>query len=220
MAINVGDICKNGHVIDGDNVQWYKNRGQDRIRCAACNQPPKQVAKKPGDACRNGHVMDGENLGQRKRSDGELVYYCKECRRDQQRRYNKTPSGMIANSRPNNNPEKKRRAQQRRAADRADELILKGKEEKALNYLELNKRSERAARSLQSKMESDDPNCANNPGPYIDYDEENPPSKQHAYLMCNGCPMLAECARFATAYKPEIGVWGGEVYKGGSPLYN
>lgn len=220
MPVQVGDTCKNGHEIVGDNVQHYLNRGVQRVRCATCNKPPRQQAKKPGDVCRHGHVMEGDNLGVRKNNAGVEVFFCKSCRRTQLQRWSATPAGRAANAKPNNNPEKKRRAAQRRAAERADELILKGKEENALNYLRLTKRAERAAGALQHSMESTDPLCADNPGPYIDYDEEFPPTKQEAYMMCNGCPMLAECARFATAYKPEIGVWGGEVYKGGLPLYN
>jgi hypothetical protein len=164
--------------------------------------------------------MEGDNLGIKKNNSGAQVFFCKSCRKAQLQRWAGTPAGLIANSKSNSNSEKRRRAAQRRAAERADQLIEAGKEEQALNYLRLSKRAERAAEALQHSMAKQDPNCANNPGPYIDYDEENPPSKQQAYIMCNGCPMLAECARFATAYKPEIGVWGGEVYKGGLPLYN
>ena len=220
MPVQVGDICKNGHEIIGSNIQKYMSRGRENVRCATCNQPPKQVARKPGDTCKHGHLMEGENLGIRKNNAGNQVFFCKSCRKDQLQRWSRTPAGRVANSKSNSNPEKKRRAQQRRQAERADELILKGKEENALNYLRLNKRSERAAESLQNAMDANDPNCAGNPGPYIDYDEEYPPTKQEAYIMCNGCPMLIECARFANTYRPEIGVWGGEVYKGGLPLYN
>lgn len=220
MPVQVGDTCKNGHTIVGSNVQKYVNRGVERVRCAACNQPPKNTARKPGDICKHGHLMEGDNLGIKKNNAGAQVFFCKSCRKAQLQRWADTPTGRIANSKSNSNPEKRRRAAQRRAAERADQLIEAGKEEQALNYLRLSKRAERAAEALQNSMAKQDPNCANNPGPYIDYDEENPPTKRQAYLMCNGCPMLAECARFATAYKPEIGVWGGEVYKGGLPLYD
>jgi hypothetical protein len=116
------------------------------------------------------------------------------------------------------NKEKNERQSQRKAAERADLLITQGKEDNALNYLKLNKRAERSSIALHKKMVNNKPKCQDNPGPYVDYDEDKPPTKLQAYVMCQGCPVLIECARLATAYKPVIGVWGGEVYSDGKPL--
>jgi len=104
------------------------------------------------------------------------------------------------------------------ASERADKMIRNGKSENALNYLNLTKRAQRANEKLQSTLSNTEPNCNNNPGPYMDYPEHNPPTPEKAYKLCKGCPILADCARFATAYRPPMGVWGGEVYVDGKPL--
>jgi hypothetical protein len=33
--------------------------------------------------------------------------------------------------------------------------------------------------------------------------------------LCEGCPLLVECGRFAAAYRPPLGVWAGEVWVDG-----
>jgi hypothetical protein len=106
----------------------------------------------------------------------------------------------------------------RKASERADAMIEKGKIDNALNYMRLGKRADRASGSLQKKLDSAEPNCAGNPGPYVDYPDDDIPTPTEAYVMCKGCPVLLECARFASAYKPTVGVWGGEVYVDGKPL--
>jgi hypothetical protein len=223
MGIEIGDSCKRGHEITGDNIQYYINQGMQRVRCAQCNQPPRNVtpAKKPGDVCKRGHLIEGDNLGV-KNSGNRVQYFCKECRRESVRSYHKRKTGQFDSLEQERLDRNRQRAQAqaaRRAADRADELIESGKEEKALNYLQMSKRAERASVALQKAMLKNKAKCADNPGPYIDYDEEDPPSKNRAYLMCVDCPVLVECARFASASKPAIGVWGGEVYYEGTLLY-
>lgn len=89
-----------------------------------------------------------------------------------------------------------------------------------LNYLRLTKRAQKAMIPLEEKYDEGRSICYAIPHEYVDYDEDNPPSKQEAYYMCKGCPMLVECGRFAAASKPYIGVWGGEVYHEGKRLYD
>lgn len=219
MPVEIGDICKRGHEIAGDNIQHYMNRGSQRVRCAACNQPPKQMSRKPGDTCKNGHSMDGDNLGERV-TNGKVQYFCKECKRVAVRKYNKTPAGKEADRRKvRDDVAIKERRTARKVAERADQLIIEGKDDSALSYLRLARRAERWAGALQDAMAENAPNCGDNPGPYIDYDEDNPPSADQAFKMCEDCPVLVQCARFASAYKPPIGVWGGEVWKDGTILY-
>lgn len=219
MPVNVGDLCKRGHVIAGDNAQQYTNRGKPHVRCATCNKPPTNNAKQPGDVCKHGHKMVDDNLGERK-VKGRVQYFCKECKRVQVRKYASSDAGRVASRTKNyDQSAKKQRYAHKKAAERADDLIGKGKEDQALNYLKLAKRAERAAVSLQKAMDVEGPKCEGNPAPYVDYDEESPPSKDEAYDLCKGCPVLVECARFANTYRPEVGVWGGEVYKSGKILY-
>jgi hypothetical protein len=223
MGIEIGDTCKRGHEISGENIQYYINQGRQRVRCATCNQPPRNVspAKKPGDVCKNGHLIDGENMGIKFVGD-KTQYFCRECRRMSVRSYQKKKNNNfdeVEQQRLERNRQRAHAQAAKRAADRADELIESGKEERALNYLQLSKRADRASAALQKAMLKNKAKCADNPAPYIDYDENNQPSKNRAYLLCVDCPVLVECARFASASKPAIGVWGGEVYYEGTLLY-
>lgn len=84
-----------------------------------------------------------------------------------------------------------------------------------LKYLKLNKRAQRAWEPLEKAFDRTRSLCHKKPEAYIDYDEEHPPTPAEAYMLCEGCPMLVECGRFANAYKPVIGVWGGEVWENG-----
>lgn len=221
MAISIGDNCKKGHEIVGENVQYYTNHGVRRVRCATCNQPPKSnPKKKPGDTCKNGHVIIGDNMREQKMPGG-VAYVCVACKRENVRKYYRNNSGFTEDelNRRDRNQSKSALQSARRAAERADELIGKGKEDAALNYLKLTKRAERMSDALQKGMAKDRARCADNPGPYIDYEEGSEPTKNQAYLMCVGCPVLVQCARFASAYKPAVGVWGGEVYEDGKLRY-
>jgi hypothetical protein len=221
VAIEIGDTCKNGHEISGSNIQYYVSQGKKRVRCAQCNQPPRHGNPKikPGDTCKNAHQIVGDNVGEKKTSTG-ISYFCKECRRNSVRlTQKKNVWSSKEQDQVDRNKAKAQIQSARRAAERADDLITSGKEENALNYLKLTRRAERASDALQKSMTVRKAKCADNPGPWIDYDEENPPSKNRAYLMCVDCPVLVECARFASAYRPPIGVWGGEVYEQGKILY-
>jgi len=85
----------------------------------------------------------------------------------------------------------------------------------SLNYLKLTKRQQMAMTPLEMSLDNDVPNCQNRSDLYIDYHEDYEPTPQKAYEMCRNCPMLVECARFANAYRPPIGVWGGQVWRDG-----
>ena len=175
-----------------------------------------------GDFCEKGHKIEGENAYYKKRSGRDIVSLsCKICTkakdRERNARYHRTEAGMASQRRAYLKRMEKTRS------ERYDKILANGDALTAgkytgLNYLKLNKRSQRAWEPLEAKFDQTKSNCYQNPEPYIDYDEENPPTKHEAYKLCEGCPMLVECARFAAAYKPVIGVWGGEVWELGLPL--
>jgi len=102
-----------------------------------------------------------------------------------------------------------------KASRKADKLIQDGKDDKAYSYLMLSARANRANNTLWRAYRTNDPKCLNREDIYIDYDEEDMPTPEQAYKMCEGCPVLVECARMANAYKPPVGVWGGNVWKDG-----
>jgi hypothetical protein len=90
----------------------------------------------------------------------------------------------------------------------------------SLNYLKLTKRQQVAMTPLEIALDSKVPLCQNNPKDYVDYHEDYEPTPEIAYKMCRGCPMLVECARFANAYRPPVGVWGGQVWRDGKVVEN
>ena len=169
-----------------------------------------------GDFCDKGHKIEGDNVHYQKRANlDSYTLRCKICHKakdaERNARYHRSEPGMAAARRAYLKHKEKTRS------ERYDKILsseLDGTQGKytGLNYLKLNKRSQRAWEPLEAKFDRTKSKCYKNPGPYIDYDEDNPPFASQAYKLCEGCPMLVECARFAAAYKPVIGVWGGEVY--------
>lgn len=53
--------------------------------------------------------------------------------------------------------------------------------------------------------------CHNNPGPYMDWDERNPPTAEEAAKLCSGCPLMRACANAQKAAREPFGIWGGRV---------
>lgn len=85
----------------------------------------------------------------------------------------------------------------------------------SLNYLKLTKRQQLAMSPLEDALDNVEPNCKDKSAQWIDYHEDFEPTPKAAYEMCKGCPMMVQCARFASAYKPPVGVWGGQVWRDG-----
>lgn len=56
------------------------------------------------------------------------------------------------------------------------------------------------------------PQCYGNPGPYMDYDEDNIPSNEEAEALCAGCPLKEMCEEYALKTGETHGVWGGKVF--------
>lgn len=214
--MQVGDACRNGHIVSGSNIQMYVHKGVQRVRCATCNVPPRHSSLTFGDTCKNGHVISEANHYRR----GETIL-CAECKREAARRYARSEKGRQADARKYSvMPDWKKHERQRvnaekRAAERADEYITQHKDDQAFQYLMLGKRAQRANEALWESYKKAEPKCLNNPAPYIDYAEENTPSQSDAYMLCKGCPILVECGRFANAYKPPVGVWAGQVWVNG-----
>jgi hypothetical protein len=168
-----------------------------------------------GDFCKKGHKIEEGNVRYYKNSNGNHAVGCLTCSRSYERekaRKRRADYGQRQMIEANT-----RRHRDKTRAERYDKILAVELTEgtgkyTGLNYLKLNKRSQRAWEPLEKKFDQTKSNCYDDPERYIDYDENNPPLASRAYLMCKGCPMLVECARFAAAYKPPIGVWGGEVY--------
>jgi hypothetical protein len=219
-TVKLGDFCKRGHKVEGGNAQLYKNSlGNDVLRCRACNMLGNRKKNILGGMCINGHDLTPDNVYHAKQN-GNPYLSCLTCKRARDKKrwaeyvnspeYQRKQIERTRAKQVQTNKDKSR-------AERYDVILsgeLDGTQGKytGLNYLKLNKRSQRAWEPLETKFDRTKSKCYKNPGPYIDYDEEDVPFASQAYKLCEGCPMLVECARFAAAYKPTVGVWGGEVY--------
>jgi hypothetical protein len=219
-TLNLGDFCKKGHKVEGGNAQIYQSKlGNDVLRCRTCNAASARKKNVIGGMCVNGHDLR-EDTVYHATQDGKPYISCLECRRARDK---KRWAEYVNSPEYQQKQIERTRAKQVRVnkdktrAERYDAILsgeLDGTQGKytGLNYLKLNKRSQRAWEPLEAKFDRTKSKCYQNPGPYIDYEEEDVPFASEAYKLCEGCPMLVECARFAAAYKPVIGVWGGEVY--------
>jgi len=231
MAIEIGDTCKNGHLIDGENVQHYLNRGNPHVRCRTCNRTPVEK-KQIGDDCAHGHKLEGDNLLVRK-SRGVESYACRICSLEASRRYRRSDKYM-SNTKYVKNKETAEKIQRQvdaglygkagvsyadivKREDAIDKKIEKDPRSNniitALVNVDMNKRSRDSMQAMVLSPNWNKSLCSNNPKEYVDYDVE--PTQEDAYWLCNGCPLLVECARFANANGPERGVWGGQVWRNG-----
>lgn len=219
--VKVGDFCKKGHKIIDNNIQRYMNHGVERVRCAQCSRNTPNKKTKMGDTCANGHKIEGENAiwlkvskGDDKRLRCRTCYDVKNKRNRvlslEQRKFNR----RLGRFRKEFEEQKKKDSLEKILSIQPATNSSYGN----LNYLKMSKRAEMVWQPLYKAFENNRSFCYKSPEEYIDYDEENPPSKSHAYELCDGCPILVECGRFANAYKPIIGVWGGEVWKDGKVM--
>ena len=225
--LKVGDFCRKGHKIEGDNAQTYLNHGIERVRCGECNRIHPNTRLQIGDICINGHKIEGDNAHWIKNKDGGAdVLRCVTCTRDRKARYleahkdNKEFQERVREQRRN----AKAKRNEKNRAERYEKILAVEVTQSSgsytgLRYLNLNKRSQRMWEPLEKKFGEVRSLCYEKPTNYIDYEEQDTPSKDEAFRMCNGCPMLVECGRFANAYKPVIGVWAGEVWQEGKVMY-
>jgi hypothetical protein len=176
-----------------------------------------------GDFCEKGHLIDGDNVIIRKRSARlNDSIQCKRCNKAKRRReINISKHKLETPEGPLNKRQEKSRSER---YDRILAIEVEAGVAKytGLGHLDLNKRAQRMWEPFSEAMDVHDAKCKDNPLPYIDYDFDDEvgliPTASFAYQLCEGCPLLAECARFADAYKPVIGVWGGSVWKDGVRL--
>lgn len=225
--LRAGDFCRRGHKIEGDNVQTYLNHGVERVRCAECNRIKPNVKLQVGDVCIYGHKIEGDNVLWIKSSRTEaLGLRCKTCdagRKERYRQAHKDNKEYQARVRDNRRRSHEKKVEKNRAERYekilAVEVTKSSGSYTGLRYLNLNKRSQLAWEPLDKKFGEVRSLCYEKPAYYVDYDEETPPSKAEAFKLCNGCPMLVECGRFANAYRPVIGVWAGEVWQEGKVMY-
>lgn len=102
-----------------------------------------------------------------------------------------------------------------------DSRLAKDESKKPWNYLRVKPEAEAAwdrfNKQLNKARDSGKglPNCEDDPGPWMDYDDENPPSAEEAYSLCVDCPLLAACGLYAELDRPTHGIWAGDRFENG-----
>lgn len=76
----------------------------------------------------------------------------------------------------------------------------------------------RAIEDFEQAQEDVDGFCKGKPEKWMDYEDEDEPSKEEAAQMCDGCPLQKACANFAIAARMPHGVWGGIRIRDGKVL--
>lgn len=66
---------------------------------------------------------------------------------------------------------------------------------------------------------TDQINCWGNPGPWTDWDENDPPTEMEAEILCLGCPLKKLCREYGDVMKPGIGVFGGKTWIAKQSIY-
>lgn len=61
------------------------------------------------------------------------------------------------------------------------------------------------------------PRCKDDPGPYMDYGDDDVPTPEVAEALCRGCPLRDLCFERALVNHEKYGVWGGMVFVNGKP---
>lgn len=64
------------------------------------------------------------------------------------------------------------------------------------------------------------PNCQDRPAEFVDYDEDNLPTAEEAYMLCADCPLLELCASYAEQERPAWGIHAQEVWNAGEIVNN
>ena len=177
-----------------------------------------------GDVCKNGHVIEGENI--LKRSDRNNIS-CRECTLILKRTYAKSAKGKAANDKKLTDSQRLNRNARVRdvyaAKKEGIKLPVAPKQVgsySGLSYLKMGKRAQDASIALELGYARVRSKCFDKPEKYMDYDENDPPTNAEAYELCNGCPLLVECGRFANTLRPPIGVWAGQRWDTGRVVPN
>lgn len=76
-----------------------------------------------------------------------------------------------------------------------------------------------AINDLEEAQKYVDAKCKNNPGPYMDWDEDSIPTAEEAKRLCFGCPLAKACENGGVAGRESHGIWGGHVFVEGVMVY-
>lgn len=181
--LQIGDVCRSGHIVAGENVRHYTKKRKDgsRSELIACLECDRK-AKRESVARSRAKPIKPE----------KLPFDRKEWYRQYRKEY---------------------RLRKQLEREQHTELVdMSIKDDKKANapwvYLAPKDSAKAALDVLDAALETGRSKCFNNPGPYQDYEDDSPPNITEARALCEGCPFLVECGAYGRASRNR-GVWGG-----------
>lgn len=115
-------------------------------------------------------------------------------------------------------------AQFARACDdmwKAIDVLMAAEKKNPFKHLHVKPDAEKAwerfdkALRLATETGENVPNCQGRSAEFVDYDDDDLPTAEDAYMMCYGCPLIELCANYAEQERPAWGVHAGEVWISG-----
>lgn len=228
--------CKRHHSVEGDNAKWIADKRKTAggywtcLQCHSAQQVARQhryiqrkkmglkAPKRTRKEKRKAEKFRGPN--QMTKDAAWAIYYQQ---KDAQRVIEQY-AFRIATARLRYKVSKARPASEEevRVAEKqiweAVDRLAKDDSKKPWKYLQIKPEALAAWDTFDAKLQKARdtgkglPNCEDNPGPYMDYDEDDLPTAEEAYDLCSGCPLLAECGLYAELERPAWGVHAGDVF--------
>lgn len=174
-----------------------------------------------GGQCRRGHVIEGDNLGWRNgKKAGTKRLVCVACEAIRKSAYRKEiksdPVRRIYALETKRVAQKRARLLERIvAAESMEDTIALKDDTKPTSpwvYLSPTGTALEALDRLNKELDKSRTPCFNDPEPYQDYSDENPPTAVEAAMLCKDCPLatLRACREYGRV-SGDRGVWGGKV---------
>lgn len=203
--VQIGDVCKFGHSITGENVAHRKYRGKEVVRCARCLA---DTAKRY-NSTEKGRKANAEKQRKRQRTPEY-----NEWRRQYVRLYRARKAEEIA-----------------APLTEADVAKYDDKKTAVQRILGIKPEAMPAHEAMSEWFDSNRSPCFEQPELYSDYDDPRypedaigvpMPSTGQAEALCADCPLKTLCLEFALKNREDSGIWGGKrivagrIYQGGS----
>lgn len=223
IVFTVSEKCRNGHTRTAENSSTNVSDGKAYIRCKVCHREQMRRA----DKARRGRKRDGRvprggpaliRWAEKRIAAGEneQVVMLDAAKRMACSRMGVALSRFDAYDKEHDEA----REQAYNEILEARFGLAKDDSKKPWKYLQIKPDALAAWDAFNDKLQAARdtgrglPNCEGDPGPWMDYDE-NLPTAEEAYSLCDGCPLLAECGIYVELERPAWGVWAGDVWVDG-----
>jgi hypothetical protein len=229
-AVIDASFCTEGHLIFEENAVWHKDPRMKKggyWQCKKCGRGARKQWEERQFSPWEARKIAARNLTTRQVIDIAAETALLSPPEDRERIVEEfTGRLMRARIRKGSRQYARQPEDQRSAKCRTDILeaidrMAKDESKKPWKYLQIKPEARAAWDKFDTALEharntgENVPNCQDNPAPYMDYDDENPPTAEEAYSLCYGCPLIELCATFSELGRPAHGVWAGDRWEFG-----